>query len=376
MEEKVRIGSRDTGIVRTSIVGIVANVLLAAFKAAVGALSNSIAIVLDAVNNLSDAFSSVITIVGTKLAGRRPTKKYPFGFGRVEYMTTIIIGVIVLFAGFESLQESVNRILDPEVANYDAITLAIVAVAVVAKIILGRYTKSKGEEYASDSLVASGTDATMDSIISASTLAAAFIFIFSGISLEAWLGAVISIFIIKAGVDILREAIGKVLGERVSAETSRAVREVVESEPGVLGAYDLILNDYGPDRLMGSVHIEVAEGMAASAIDQLTRRIQKDVHEKTDVLLHTVGVYSVNADKTQVAGAMRARLDEIAQADEDILQVHGLYVDEGARIATFDVVVGFDADDRHAVLESAVDQMRRAFPGYAFYAALDSDITD
>ena len=175
MEEKAQIGSRDTGIIRTSIVGIVANVLLAAFKAAVGALSNSIAIVLDAVNNLSDAFSSVITIVSTKLAGRRPTKKYPFGFGRVEYMTTIIIGVIVLFAGFESLQESVNRILDPEVANYDAITLAIVAVAVVAKIILGRYTKSKGEEYASDSLVASGTDATMDSVISASKIGRAHV---------------------------------------------------------------------------------------------------------------------------------------------------------------------------------------------------------
>ena len=184
---------RDKGIIKTGIVGIVVNVLLSAFKAAVGLLSNSIAIVLDAVNNISDAASSLITIVGTKLAGKRPDRKHPYGYGRVEYLTTIIVAVIVLWAGVTSLQESVGRIINPEEASYDAVTLVIVAVAVVTKIVLGLYTKRNGQKLNSGSLVASGTDALMDSIISAATLLAAFIFIFTGVSLEAWLGVIISI---------------------------------------------------------------------------------------------------------------------------------------------------------------------------------------
>lgn len=150
---------RDKGIIKTGVVGIVVNVLLSAFKAAVGLLSNSIAIVLDAVNNISDAASSLITIVGTKLAGKRPDRKHPYGYGRVEYLTTIIVAVIVLWAGVTSLQESVGRIINPEEASYDAVTLIIVAVAVVTKIVLGLYTKRNGQKLNSGSLVASGTDA-------------------------------------------------------------------------------------------------------------------------------------------------------------------------------------------------------------------------
>ena len=171
-------GDREKTIIRTSIIGIAANVFLAAFKAAVGLMSNSIAIVLDAVNNLSDAGSSLITIVGTKLAGREPDKKHPFGYGRIEYLSAMIISVIVLYAGTTSFVESVRQILHPETPAYNTVSLLIVAVAVVVKILLGRYEKSVGERVNSDSLVNSGEDATLDSIISASTLVAAGIFLF------------------------------------------------------------------------------------------------------------------------------------------------------------------------------------------------------
>ena len=189
----VKAKSRDQIIIRTSIIGIAANIFLAGFKAFVGILSNSIAIVLDAVNNLSDALSSVITIVGTKLAGRAPDKKHPLGYGRIEYLSAAIISVIVLYAGVTSFTESVRKIIHPETPDYSALTLVIVASGVLVKILLGRYVRATGEKVGSDSLVASGSDALNDSIISASTLVAAVLYIKAGWSLEAWLGAVISV---------------------------------------------------------------------------------------------------------------------------------------------------------------------------------------
>ena len=161
---------RDKIIVRTSIIGIAANLLLAGFKAAVGILANSISIVLDAVNNLSDALSSVITIIGTKLAGKAPDKKHPMGYGRIEYLSAMIISMIVLYAGITSLVESVKKIIHPEKAEYTGVTLLIVAAAVVVKLLLGRHVKATGQKVNSGSLIASGEDARLDAVISASTL--------------------------------------------------------------------------------------------------------------------------------------------------------------------------------------------------------------
>ena len=155
---------RQKTIIRTSVIGIAVNILLAAFKAAVGILSNSIAVVLDAVNNLSDALSSIITIVGAKLAGKKPDKKHPLGHGRIEYITALIVAGLVLYAGITSLVESVKKIIDPVQANYSKVSLVIIAVAVLTKVLLGRYVKKKGEQTNSGALVASGTDALSDAM--------------------------------------------------------------------------------------------------------------------------------------------------------------------------------------------------------------------
>ena len=266
-------GSREKIIVRTSIIGIIANVFLAAFKAVVGLMTNSIAIVLDAVNNISDAGSSIITIIGTKLAGREPDKKHPFGYGRIEYLSAMIISAIVLYAGITSFVESVKQIIHPETPEYNAVSLIIVGVAVVVKILLGRYVKSVGEKVKSDSLINSGEDATLDSVISASTLVAAVIFMVFHVSLEAWLGAIISLVIIKSGIEMLRDTISQILGERNDAELAKAIRATVLSFPDVQGAYDLVLNNYGPDTWNGSIHVEVPDTYSAGQLDQLIREL-------------------------------------------------------------------------------------------------------
>ena len=366
---------RDRGVVRTGIIGIAANVLLAALKAFVGLASNSIAIVLDAVNNLSDALSSVITIVGTKLASKPADRDHPFGHGRTEYIATIIIAAIVTWAGVTSLSESVDRILHPELPSYGMPSLVVVGMAVLVKIALGTYTKRQGERYNSDSLVASGADALNDAIISISTLVAAIVYLLSGISLEAWLGAVISLVIIKAGVDILREAISNILGRRVPNELARAVLDTIEQVPGVQGAYDLVLHDYGPDRLSGSVHVEADEDMRAREVDALTREVQLAVMREQGILVHTVGIYAANASDGGEVGAIRSALLKLADESEHVMQVHGFFADVHAKEVTFDLVVSWDAPDRQAVVDAVLEELRARFPEYSFHATLDADIS-
>ena len=240
--------SRDKIIVRTSIIGILTNVFLASFKAGIGLISNSIAVILDAVNNLSDALSSIITIVGTKLAGRLPDKKHPLGYGRMEYLTAMIVAGIVLYAGLTSAVESVKKIIHPEKADYSTVSLVIIGVAVVVKIILGRYVKGQGEKVNSGSLIASGSDALFDAILSMSVLASAIIFILTGISLEAWVGVFISVIIIKSGIEMMIETVNEILGVRADKEVTDKIKKLMVEEPEVSGAYDLILYNYGPDK--------------------------------------------------------------------------------------------------------------------------------
>ena len=368
-------GAREKTIVRTSVVGIIANVFLAGFKAVIGLMTNSIAIVLDAVNNISDAGSSLITIIGTKLAGREPDKKHPFGYGRIEYLSAMIISVIVLYAGVTSFVESVKQILHPETPDYSTVSLIIVAVAVVVKILLGRYVKGVGVRVNSDSLINSGEDATLDSVISASTLAAAGIFLLFGVSLEAWLGAVISLVIIKSGVEMLRETISRILGERNDEELSRQIHETVTGFPEVQGAYDLVLNNYGPDTWNGSIHVEVPDTCSADQLDQLIRRIQTTVYERHRVILTAVGVYSVNTRDGEIIG-IREKVREIVFSHEHVRQMHGFYLTKEQKAMRFDIVISFDAKDRRAVYAQVVADVQAAFPDYTLQVAMDTDFAE
>ena len=252
----------------------------------------------------------------------------------------------------------------------------VIVVAVVAKILLGRYTKGVGERVNSGSLVASGTDAMMDSIVSAATLVAAFVCIFTGVALEVWLGLIISMFIIKAGIGMLREVISRIVGQRADAALTVKIKDTVRSVEGVRGAYDLVLDDCGPDTLWGSVHVEVDDDMTAAQIDALTREIQRRVYHECSVLIHTVGVYASNVHASVFTQQIRHELADIAAANPYILGTHGLYVEEQDRFIRFDVMVSFDASNRHAVIEDVEAQMHAKHPKFTYSIALDAGITD
>ena len=367
--------SREKTIIRTSIIGIAANVLLAGFKAVIGLMSHSIAIVMDAVNNISDAGSSLITIIGTKLAGREPDKKHPFGYGRIEYLSAMIISVIVLYAGVTSFTESVKKIISPDTPDYSPVSLIIVATGVAVKIILGRYVKSTGEKVNSSSLINSGEDAVLDSVISASTLVAAILFLLTGLSVESWLGAIISLVIIKSGFDMLKDTVSQILGERNDPGIAKSIKETVIGFPDVQGAYDLVLNNYGPDSWNGSIHIEVPDTYSADMLDQLIRSIQEAVYQKHRVILTAIGVYSVNTKDDDIIAAKK-QVHDIVFSHEHILQMHGFYMDKDRKTLRFDIVISFDAKDRRKVFDDVVADVRKEFPDYRLSISMDTDFAE
>jgi cation diffusion facilitator family transporter len=363
--------SRDRVIIRTSIIGILANVFLAAFKAVVGILSNSIAVTLDAVNNLSDALSSIITIVGTKLAGKLPDKKHPLGYGRIEYLSAMIVSGIVLYAGITSAVESVKKIIHPELPDYNTVSLVIIGAAVLVKILLGRYVKGQGEKVNSGSLVASGSDAMSDAALSASVLACAVIFKISGISLEAFVGVVISVFIIRSGVEMMMETLNEILGSRAEKEVTDKIKKILTEEEEVRGAYDLITHNYGPDKNLASVHIELPDHMTVSEVDRLTRKLEKRVYRETGVILTAVGLYSYNTGDSQAA-RIQNDVQERVLAHDWAIQMHGFYVDTETKDMSFDVVMSFDIDPKEG-LRIISGEIKKAYPEYRLDMTPDVD---
>ena len=366
--------NRDKVIIRTSIIGILTNVLLAAFKAVIGIVSNSIAVTLDAVNNLSDALSSIITIAGTKLAGKRPDKKHPLGHGRIEYLSAMIVSGIVLYAGITSAVESVKKIIQPEKPDYSIISLVIIAVAVVVKIVLGRYVKAKGVQVNSGSLEASGSDAMFDAILSGSVLVSAIIYMVSGLSLEAYVGVVIAIFIIKAGIEMMIETLNQILGVRPDKEKTDQIKKILNEEEQVRGAYDLFIYNYGPDKDLASVHVGVPDTMTAREFDKLTRKLERKVYKETGVILTGVGLYSCNTGNNAADDIQKDVQDKV-MAHDWAVQMHGFYLDVETKEMTFDVVMSFDIKPAEG-LKILYDEIKAAYPEYDIQIAPDVDVSD
>lgn len=363
---------RTKKIIRTSFIGIAVNLVLVIFKAIVGFISGSVAVIMDAVNNLSDVMSSVITIIGTKLSNKAPDKKHPFGHGRVEYLTSALISIIVFITGILSLKESVEKIIHPEKATYGVWAIVIIVAAIAAKLIVGLYVRATGKKLNSGALEASGSDALFDAVLSGGTLAAALISIFCSVTLEGWFGAAISLFIIKAGVELLGKTVSSIIGKRADKELTEKLKEALCSYENVRGCYDLALHNYGPERLIGSAHIEVPDNMTAKEIHKLTRQITADVYMKFGIVL-TIGIYA-SSDEEHTA-EMKSYLESIAAEYPEILQIHGFYADEEQKTVTFDLVTDFKADAQ-TICDKVVEKMKQKYGDHTFYAVLDSDYSD
>ncbi len=360
---------RNKKIIRVSIVGILANVLLAAFKALVGLLSGAIAILMDAVNNLSDALSSVITIVGTKLSARPADQKHPFGHGRVEYLSAIVISLIVIAAGVTSLVESVKKIINPTTPSYTTLTLVVIIVAIAVKLVLGMFVKGQGKALKSDALIASGADALFDAIVTLSTLVSAGIMLIWNVNLDGIFGTVISLVIVKAGVEMLASPLGELLGTRISAEFAQQLKDKALSFKGVYGVYDIIVNNYGPNTLIGSLHISVAENATARELHLLTRSMSESFYRDFGIIM-TIGIYAVYTGDTPMARLQKA----VVQASNDhpgVAQAHAFYYYAEKNLITIDLVPDESVKDIQAFADTMNQFLHEQFPEHKFFVVVD-----
>ena len=366
--------NRENKIIATSFVGIASNILLVGAKAAIGLLANSISLVMDAINNLTDALSSIITIIGTKLAGKKPDKKHPYGHGRIEYLTSLTIGIIILVAGGTAIYESILSLIEGRVSTYSNISLIVISVAIVVKIALGLFYKKMGKETNSDALSGSGLDALFDALLSLSTLVGAIVAMFAGVYIEGYLGILIGLFIIKSGIGVLRESISNIIGVRASDEMSKGIKELVCSFPGVHGAYDLILNNYGPNRTIGSVHIEVDDKMTAKEIHPLTREISMAVYNKYGVIL-TVGIYASHSDYPEYNEIRDYIYKKVAEYN-DIKEIHAFYIDKDTMTITFDIVVLYGEKNQNEICSKLTEYIKEKYPEYKVNIIIDNDYSD
>lgn len=362
---------REAEIVKVSIYGILVNLILVGFKATVGLIAGSISIVLDAVNNLTDAMSSIVTIVGVKLSQKKPDRKHPFGYGRIEYFSALIVAMIVLAAGLVAFKESIEKIIMPEEADYSVVSLVIVGVAVFVKFFFGRYVKKKGEKLNSGSLRASGIDAISDAALSLSVLVGALISFFWHVNLDGYIGVLISVVIVKTAIGIMIDAANDLIGTRDEDNLSQKIRKTIAGMDEVQGVYDLTLHNYGPNKKIASAHIQVADEMKTREIHRLSRRIEVKIFEKYGVIL-TLGVYAAN--NSGIAKKMRESVVEILKNYPTVKQMHGFYLDEEYNLVTFDLIFDFAEKDVESKAEEIRKKFKKLYPKYNVFVVLDTDL--
>lgn len=371
MDNKIR----EKAIVKTSFIGIIGNILLVGFKAVVGFIANSVSVIMDALNNLTDALSSIITIIGTKISNKKPDKKHPFGHGRVEYVASFIVAALILFAGVMAIYQSIQSIIDyfknGTMPDYSLTAIIIIAGAVLIKAGIGIFYRIQGKRYDSDALKASGMDALFDVLLSLATLVGAIVAYVWNFYIEGYLGILIGLFILRTGIEVLRQSISSIIGNRLDSEKARQITEDISSVEGVHGVFDLIINSYGHNRFIGSVHIGVKENLTAKEIQSIERRITALMYQKHNIIM-TVGIYAEN-DNDPFAKEAKQYLLSIIKQYPTVLQMHGFYYDEQMKFINFDLVISFDDENPEQTIAKVQKQMQEKYKDITFFVNYDKD---
>ena len=369
---RIDANERRKKIIGVSVTGIVTNLFLGILKAVLGVLSGSVALVSDALNNITDSSSSLITIIGTKLAGKAPDKLHPFGHGRTEYLTSLLIGGIVFLTGFQSLISSAKAIFHKEEMSTGVVTVIIIIATIVAKIILGTYTQNSGIKYNSGALQASGADAKNDAIVSVVTLISTAVYIFTKISIDGIAGVIISLFILKAAYDILSDTIKKLLGERVDGDMVRGIKEIARSTEGVINCFDLILNDYGPDFYTGSINVEIEDNRSIGEMYPILHEAQTKIYDKYNVFL-VFGFYAVDVNDERYK-KIKALLQNYKDSERHIINYHGIVIDEKDMTIYCDITKDFDIVPE-TIIEDVNRILKAQFPQYDIHVNIDTEFT-
>lgn len=353
-------GSREGAVVTVSALNILVNLISAAVKVVIGMAVSSIAIVSEGVNNATDSATSLITIVGTKLSAKHPTEKHPFGFGRIEYLTSLLIAVLILFTGAELMESSIKLIFDPQEMSISYVTMAIIAVSAILKLLLGTFTIKEGKRVDSSSLAALGTECRSDSVVSVITLVTALVFLVFRVNLDAYAGIIMALIVLKAGLEVLKETLSDLLGQSGEKELAQELYRIIRAEPLVLNAADMMLHNYGPDAYSGSVNVEIDHsktvGEVYAALHELQLRI---MHEKHITMVF--GIYAVDKDHQEIR-QLREQVAAFVREQEHVTSYHALYIHPNGRDIYVDLVVDYDLADWDALRREFTDYMAARYP--------------
>lgn len=353
-------GSREGAVVTVSALNILVNLISAAVKVVIGMAVSSIAIVSEGVNNATDSATSLITIVGTKLSAKHPTEKHPFGFGRIEYLTSLLIAVLILFTGAELMESSIKLIFEPQEMSISYVTMAIIAVSAILKLLLGTFTIKEGKRVDSSSLVALGTECRSDSVVSVITLVTALVFLVFRVNLDAYAGIIMALIVLKAGLEVLKETLSDLLGQSGEKELAQELYRIIRAEPLVLNAADMMLHNYGPDAYSGSVNVEIDHsktvGEVYAALHELQLRI---MHEKHITMVF--GIYAVDKDHQEIR-QLREQVAAFVREQEHVTSYHALYIHPNGRDIYVDLVVDYDLADWDELRREFTDYMAARYP--------------
>lgn len=300
----------------TSVVGIICNVILFVTKLLIGILLNSISVTADAFNNLSDATSSIIGFVGTKLANRPPDKEHPFGHGRYEYLAALIVAFLVLEVGLTCLRSSFSKILHPEPVEYQLFLVVILVISILIKIWLGLFNRKLGNVINSSIMKATSADAFGDVGITSATVASVLIGRFAGVNIDGYIGLVVSVFVLLSGVNILKETIQPLLGVAVSVEDYERITHFVEKYEHIVGSHDLILHNYGPSNIMATIHAEVPDNATMEHAHDVIDQIERDAKEELGILL-VIHMDPVAVNDEEAMQARKLVMDELEKLDRN-----------------------------------------------------------
>ena len=324
------------------IIGIVVNILLFAAKFTVGTFSGSVSVVADAVNNLSDAGSSIISLVGIKMAAKPADNTHPFGHARIEYISSSVVAVVIMFIGFELIKTSIYKIINPQPIEFSIITLSVLALSIFAKLWLFYFNRKVGKRINSMVMQATAADSMADVLATIAVFASAVISRFSSVNPDAYIGIAVALFIIFSAIQILRETMNRIIGQAPSEELTKKIESFILNYDGVIGIHDLVIHDYGPLNTFASVHVEVDANMDVLVSHDLIDNIERDISNKYNLNM-VIHMDPVVTDDPFV-NEMQKMTEEVVSEIDNTLSIHDFRVVKGPthHNLIFDVTVPFD----------------------------------
>lgn len=363
--------NREDIISMTSGLGIFTNIILALAKILIGVMASSIAIISEGMNNSADVLSAVITLIGTKLAGKHPDEKHPFGYGRVEYLVSLIISVLILVTGIEMISSSVELILHPEELKISYLALAIVAGSAIVKFLLGIYTIKMGKKADSNALIGVGLDSRNDSFASIITIVSSLAFLLFHVSLDAYAGILISILILKAGLELMKDTLSDILGRAGEHELALDLYKEIRKTEGIDSAVDMMLHNYGPDAWSGSVNVEMDHKLSVGEAYQILHDLQLRIMYEYKVVM-VFGIYAVDNDNPK-SKELRKKIAAFVKEQEHVKSFHAVYLQEEAGKIYCDFIVDYEQKDWEGLRKEFIAYIKEFYPAYEIILTIETE---